>query len=705
MIPLLSVRDLVTTFHTSDGPVQAVRGVSFDLSAGETLAIVGESGSGKSVTATSLMNMVRAPGRIESGSITFKGVDVLAKSRDELRQMRGAAMSMIFQDPVAALDPLMRIRDQLGEAIRAHSAISASAANARAIELMHQVGIPDPEARLRDYPLAFSGGMSQRVMIAMALANDPEVIIADEPTTALDVTVQAQILDVLDTLNRDRGTAVILITHNLGVVAQLCQRVAVMYGGKIVETGPTAEVFANPQHPYTRDLLAATPKLSQPRDVPLVAISGRPPTMREPIIGCSYAPRDPLAVARCFVDAPALEPGEGARRHACWVSDGTTPLPLRPELALEIEQAPRAAAARGAVLLQVADLTKQFDGPRTRAFGRRQQVRAVDGVTFDVHQGETLGLVGESGCGKSTIAKLVLGVESPTGGSIRYAGQDSTVLSAAARRRYNRNVQIVFQNPMSALNPRRTVGSMLSEPLALQGMRGQELRDRRDALLELVGMDASIANRFPHEFSGGQRQRLVIARALAVDPQLIVCDEAVAALDVSLQAQIINLLKELQTRLGLSYLFIGHDLATVRHIADRIMVMYLGQIVEQGTAEQVTGNPQHPYTVSLLSAVPDPDPSALSRQRVILQGEVPTPLNPPSGCRFHTRCPIGPTMRTDREICRTEKPTADPEAEHGVACHFAGEFTLVGSGSSAPISADVPHGLGPVRQTTRKTLQ
>lgn len=705
MHKLLSVRNLCTTFYTSDGPVEAVRGISFDLSRGETLAIVGESGSGKSVTATSLMNMVRSPGRIDSGSITFKGVDMLAMTPEELRQMRGAAMSMIFQDPVAALDPLMKIRDQLGEAIRAHTMMSAPAIKMRAIELMAQVGIPDPEARLGDYPFAFSGGMAQRVLIAMALINNPELIIADEPTTALDVTVQAQILDLLEVLNRERGAAVILITHNLGVVAQLCERIAVMYGGQIIETGRTAEVFANPQHPYTRDLLAATPKLSQPRGVPLVAIPGRPPTMRETIVGCSYAPRDPLAVEKCFSESPGLEPGEAGRAHACWVSDGVSPLPPRGDG--ESEQTPVTSRKpdRGEVLLEVTNLTKQFNGPRERAFGRRRQVRAVDGVTFEVSRGETLGLVGESGCGKSTVAKLVLGVERPTSGSIRYAGADSTALTGAARRLYNREVQIVFQNPMSALNPRRTIDSMLAEPLALQGIRGQAQRNRRAELLGLVGMDPSIGKLYPHEFSGGQRQRLVIARALAVNPQLIVCDEAVAALDVSLQAQIINLLKDLQTRLGLTYLFIGHDLATVRHMADRIMVMYLGQIVEQGTAEDVTANPQHPYTVSLLSAVPVPDPSALSRQRVILQGEVPTPLDPPSGCRFHTRCPIGPTARTDRDICITDTPVAKLGVEHGVSCHFPGEFTLQTASGSESAATGVPQGLGPVRYARGKRTE
>lgn len=677
--PLLRVRDLRTRFHTGTGIVDAVRGVSFDVRRGESIAIVGESGSGKSVTAMSLMNMVREPGRIDGGSIEFDGRDVLTMNPAELRSLRGGQMSMIFQDPVASLDPLMRIRGQIVEAIRSHQGVTEDEAVENAARLMQQVGIPDPEARLADYPLAFSGGMSQRVMIAMALANNPSLLIADEPTTALDVTVQAQILDLIGRLNKEQGTAVILITHNLGVVAQLCQRVAVMYAGRIVEFGETDKIFRDPRHPYTRDLLDATPRLSGIHGRGLTSIAGRPPSLREPIFGCSYAARDPLAFEKCRMEDPWLEPDPSGRVHACWLTRDGRPLPPREPSGGSVAMG--LPSTSGPPLLEAQNLVMQYKGAKRGPTGPRPVVRAVDDVTFSIGASETVGLVGESGCGKSTIARMVLGIESPTAGDINFEGKPAVHLSGRERRRYNRDVQIVFQNPMSALNPRMTVGSMLSEPLALRGIKGPERTAKRDELLELVGLDASISDRYPHEFSGGQRQRLVIARALAVEPKLIVCDEAVAALDVSLQAQIINLLRDLQERLELSYLFIGHDLATVRHVSQRILVMYLGQIVEQGSAEEVTERPLHPYTVSLLSAVPEPDPGERRRERIVLTGEVPTPLNPPSGCRFHTRCPIGPMFRADRDICREVRPVVDAADPHGVACHFAGELTL---GSPSP---------------------
>ena len=699
--PILRVQELTTTFHTAGGPVHAVRGVGFDLMPGQTMALVGESGSGKSVTAMSILNMVRRPGRVESGRVLYRGRDLLTMSGNELRQVRGKSISLVFQDPMGALNPLMKVRDQIIEAIRAHHAISDSDAQSRAVELMTQVGIPDPEARLADYPLAFSGGMSQRVMIAMALANDPDIIIADEPTTALDVTIQAQILELLVKLNKERGTAVILITHNLGVVARVCDRIAVMYGGKIVEEGATSDVFAAPRHPYTRDLLGATPRLDHPRELPLVAIDGRPPSLREPIHGCSYAPRDPLAFDRCWQEEPQLAGGDGGHPAACWIAH--TPLPPRQTPAIDFD-GDALPSRRGDTLLEVTGLAKRYAaGARTLLGKRTEMLRAVDGVSFSVARGETVGLVGESGCGKSTIARLVLGIESPSDGAITFQGNDVTRISGRERRRYNRDVQLVFQNPMSSLNPRLTIGDAIAEPIRLGGVGRPEAVARAAQMLETVGMDASAAARYPHEFSGGQRQRIVIARALAVDPKLIVCDEAVAALDVSLQAQIINLLRELQGRLGLSYLFIGHDLATVRHISSRILVMYLGQVVESGPSVDLTARPLHPYTASLLSAVPEPDPAQEARrERIVLTGEVPTPLNPPPACRFHTRCPIGPVFRPDRQVCAHEAP-ALREVGNGreVACHFPGELAASGAGDLASLRLQQRSTLGPVRTVQR----
>ncbi|MFI6515773.1 dipeptide ABC transporter ATP-binding protein [Spirillospora sp. NPDC050679] len=590
---MLEVKDLVTRFPG----LTAVDGVSFGVEAGETVALVGESGSGKSVTAMSVLNMVRSPGRVEGGQVLFQGRDLLALPEPELRRVRGRRIGMIFQDPMSSLNPVMKVRDQIVECL---PDLSKARARDRAVEVMAEVGIPDPEARLADYPHAFSGGMRQRVMIAMALANRPDLIIADEPTTALDVTVQAQILDLLAGLNRDHGTAVLLITHNLGVVARLCRRAAVMYRGKIVEQGPVDRLFAEPEHDYTRGLLAAVPRLTGPRDLP--------------------------------------PPGEG-------------------------------------VLLETRDVRKHFTS--RRAFSRKgATVRSLDGVSLTVAPGETLGLVGESGCGKSTLGKVVLGIHEPTGGTVV---ADGVELTPRTRREVRRDVQMVFQDPYSSLNPRMTIGALLREPLEVNGHDGDP-GERVAELLELVGLDPEMAARYPHEFSGGQRQRIAIARALAVEPRLVVCDEAISALDVSLQAQIVALLGDLQRRLGLAYLFIAHDLAAVRQISHRIAVMYLGQIVELGPAEEVTGDPLHPYTAALLSAVPEPDPGVeRTRERVTLTGDVPSPLDPPPGCRFHGRCPIGPAVRPDRTVCATDAPPLREIAPgRHVACHFAEQAELAG---------------------------
>jgi peptide/nickel transport system ATP-binding protein len=696
VVPVLRVRDLVTTFHTDSGPVNAVRGVSFAVMPGETLAIVGESGSGKSVTAMSILDIVRKPGRIESGVIEFEGRDLRSLDEESLRVVRGGSIGMVFQDPVGSLNPLMKVRDQLSEAILAHEPVGKAEALRRSVELMREVGIPDPEARLADYPLAFSGGMSQRVMIAMALANRPKLVIADEPTTALDVTIQAQILELLARLSRDHGTAVILITHNLGIVARVCQRVAVMYAGRIVEEGSVDRIFAAPTHPYTRDLMDATPSLDRPRSLPLVAIEGRPPSMRKPIAGCAYAARDPRAFQRCLMEDPAFVTDAHGNGRACWLPVGELGVTPRP-----VDAAPVVAVAqvdRGVPpLLRVRDARREYPAGPRGWFGKRKAIlRAVDGVDLDVHVGETVGLIGESGCGKSTLGRLILGIEEPTSGDVQYEDRSVVGLGARARRRYNRDVQLVFQNPMASLNPRMTVGQAIAEPLRLAGLGRGPVKARVLELLEMVGMDATAIDRFPHEFSGGQRQRVVIARALAVNPRLIVLDEAVAALDVSLQAQVINLLRALQVKLGLSYVFIGHDLATVRHVSDRVAVMYLGEIVEIGNSEAIASTPLHPYTASLISSVPEPDPvRERTHERIVLTGEVPTPIDPPAACRFHTRCPIGPLKNPERMICATEKP----ELVHvgngrHVACHFAGELSDVGDRRSAP-----PAGLGPVRPT------
>jgi peptide/nickel transport system ATP-binding protein len=695
--PVLQVKGLTTRFHTGHGTVHAVEDVSFEVRRGETLGLVGESGSGKSVTAMSLLNLVRKPGRIEAGQILFRGRDILALSNQALRGIRGNGLSMVFQDPMSSLNPIMRIGDQITEAIHGKGRTRAAAARERAVQLMQLVGIPDSTLRLADYPHRFSGGMRQRVMIAMALANEPDVIIADEPTTALDVTVQAQILDVLADINRERGTAIILITHNLGVVARSCDRVAVMYAGRIVEQARTTELFADPRHPYTQALLAATPRLLASRAHALMPIEGQPPSLTDAITGCAFAPRCHFVHGACQQQPPTTLLGE--RSFACWRTAAGEPLPplsrrtgqtLPPADVHRRTASSHTGPGSGSApqLLEVRDLQVRFAVPSSslNPFAPGRQLHAVDGVSFTLGHAEAVGLVGESGCGKSSLGKALVGINPVATGQVVFDGQDVTHLRGEQRQWVRRQLQMVFQDPMSALNPRMTIGDALSEPLIVHALckDAAHVRTRVDELLHLVGLDPSSATRYPHEFSGGQRQRVVIARGLAVGPKLLVCDEAVAALDVSLQAQVINLLQDLRARLGLSMLFIGHDLASVRYASDRIMVMYLGQIVEEGPAELLTLQPQHPYTVSLLSAVPEPDPvTEATRQRIVLTGDLPSPLDPPSGCRFRTRCPIGPTQREGRERCITEPPTLRPVGNAGgkAACHFAGELALPSAGS------------------------
>jgi peptide/nickel transport system ATP-binding protein len=545
--------------------------------------------------------------------------------------------------------------------------------------------------------------MRQRVMIAIALANEPDVIVADEPTTALDVTVQAQILDVLADINRQLGTAIILITHNLGVVARSCDRVAVMYAGRIVEQARTTELFADPRHPYTQALLAATPRLLASRANALMSIEGQPPNLADAITGCAFAPRCHFAHAACQRQPPTTHLGD--RSFGCWKTAGGEPLPPltrragqrlatdKDAQAAPATDSPQRVLARSPQLLEVRDLVVRFAIPSAslNPFAPGRQLHAVDGVSFTLGHAETVGLVGESGCGKSSLGKALMGINPVATGQVIFDGHDVTNLRGDQRQWVRRQLQMVFQDPMSALNPRMTIGEALAEPLIVHGLckSAAQVQARVGDLMQLVGLDPAVAQRYPHEFSGGQRQRVVIARGLAVNPKLLVCDEAVAALDVSLQAQVINLLKDLQARLGLSMLFIGHDLASVRYVSDRILVMYLGQVVEEGPAETLTLQPQHPYTVSLLSAVPEPDPvTEATRQRVKLAGDLPSPLDPPSGCRFRTRCPVGPAYRDGRERCISEQPALLPVAGSAcskAACHFAGEMTLAGAASSRRI--------------------
>jgi peptide/nickel transport system ATP-binding protein len=665
--PLLQVSDLRTWFFTDAGVVRAVDGVSFTLHRGETLGIVGESGSGKSVAAKSIMNLLEEPARIVAGSIRFRGREISSLSEEELRKIRGAEIAMVFQDPMTSLNPVLRISRQLIETMTAHDRFTSEAARGRAASLLGRMGIARPGQVMESWPHQFSGGMRQRVMLAMGFSNEPALILADEPTTALDVTIQAQILDLLRALNADLGTAVILISHDLGVIATICSRVLVMYAGEVVEEGRPEDLLTDPRHPYTWALLHAAPRLDgTATGEKLATIEGQPPDARAWPEGCRFRARCPFAIAAC-AQHPALLPLAGDRSARCWVTQAGGPLhPPAPRTAATVAAAAEAIAP--APLLRVQDVVKHFPLARDNFLEPQRVLRAIDGVSLDVLPGETVGLVGESGCGKSTLARLVMRLEEPTAGRITFDGQDISHASQSAIRPLRRRMQMIFQDPYASLNPRMTVGEILGGPLRLHGLaRGAaEARSQVEALLNLVGLPRDSAARFPHEFSGGQRQRISIARALAVQPVFVVGDEPISALDVNIQAQIINLMIGLQERLNLTYLFIAHDLAVVRHISDRIVVLYLGRVVEMAAAGALFRQPLHPYTVSLISAVPTLNVS-VAKRRIVLGGEVPSPLDPPSGCHFRTRCPAAEAR------CAEEVPAlAEVAAGHRVACHFPG---------------------------------
>ncbi|MCL8026932.1 ABC transporter ATP-binding protein [Nocardioides bruguierae] len=667
---LLDVRGLQTHFETQFGIVRAVNDVSFTVRPGEVVGIVGESGSGKSVTARSILRMIHKPGRVVGGEVLYRGQDLLGVSDKEMQALRGSEIAMVFQDPQSALNPVMTVGDQIAEALIVHGG-EKKASRARALELLEQVGIPDAPRRLDEYPHQFSGGMRQRVVIAIALASSPKLLIADEPTTALDVTIQAQILRLLAQLREDLGVAVLMITHDMGVVAEMCDRVVVMYGGRVMERGPVEAIFSAPQLPYTADLLAAMPKLEDGEEHRLPAIPGAPPDPSRLPTGCSFNPRCRFAEDRCRESVPVLTIRGPEHSAACHVTGDGAPLTPAPPA--------EATAARreigGEPLLEITDLRVDVNCGRGGLLGKADPVYAVDGVSLEVRPGETLGLVGESGCGKSTLARAIMGINPVSGGSVCIGGQELGPKDRAGSKRIRETVQYVFQDPFASLNPRRTVRQSIEEALEVRGVPAKEREAEILRLSERVGLNPLHLDRLPHAFSGGQRQRVGIARALAAEPRLLVCDEPVSALDVSIQAQIINLLSDLRDELDLGFLFIAHDLSVVKHISDRVAVMYLGTFVEIGDAEQVYSDPQHPYTASLMASSPKPDVAQRDRERIVLTGDLPSPKNPPTGCRFRTRCPIGPLFRDDRQVCIEQAPTLTPTATGQMAaCHFPGEL-------------------------------
>ena len=667
---LFEVKDLTVEFRQKSGSLIAANHISYHLDKGEIVAFVGESGSGKSVTQYTGLQLVPCPpGHITSGEIWFEGKNILeyGANSEEMRRIRGGQIGVIFQEPMTSLNPVMTIGKQLTESICLHLGLSKKDALKRAAELLEKVGLPDVNERLNAYPHQLSGGMRQRVMIAMALSCNPKILIADEATTALDVTTQAQILELMKEIVKEMGTTLVIVTHNLSLVARYADRVYVMYAGEIVETGTTEELFYKTKHPYSIGLLQAIPSLTDPRDRKLIPIRGTVGDLRNRDGHCVFMPRCPYATEECGqLKAPTLTSVDESSTHmwACHknisLSDKTHPddNEMRVEKALNREE--------GKPLLKVEDLSVVF--PIYRGIMRKQigQVSAVNHVNFEVFKGETFGLVGESGCGKTTVARAIMRLEDITEGKILFEGQDISRMNEKNLRPFRRNMSMIFQDRYGSLDPRQRVGEAVNEPLVnfKLGYTEKELDERVDELFTMVGLDPSYRDRLPHEFSGGQRQRIVIARALATNPSLILCDEAISALDVSIQAQVINLLEELQDRLGITYLFIAHDLSVVRHISDRIAVMYLGQIVEMGDWKELYENPRHPYTRTLLDAVPVPDPVIeKNRKARQIEGEVPSPMNRPSGCAFSTRCPYA-TQR-----CYTELPALeDLGMQHFAAC-------------------------------------
>ncbi len=692
MAAVLEVDDLSTHIQLTKSVVQAVGNVSLHIEEGETLGLVGESGCGKSMTGLSVMGLLPPGGKIVSGSVKLAGQELVGMPEAQLRKYRGNEVAMVFQDPLTSLDPTKTIGYQVAEPVRLHRNVTKEGALARAEEVLALVGLPHPKERLTDYPHQLSGGMRQRVMIAMALACEPKLLIADEPTTALDVTIQAQILNLLDDLRARLGMAMLLVTHDMGVIGGHADRVNVMYAGRIVETADTTTVFRHMRHPYTRALLASIPRLTQDRSQRLLAIGGLPPDLAQPPEGCRFAARCSLATERCRAEEPVLAGDTPGHAFACWhpvdgpltkeaaagPATATLTVTERPDgsaaadgaAALDGAVGPDRAAADGAAdgpLLEVASLVKEY--PVTFGILQRKAgaVHAVSDVSFSVRSGETFGLVGESGCGKTTIGKVVVALERPTSGEVRLRGKTMSSLRGSELRQHRRDLQLMFQDPYSSLDPRMRVGSIIREPLEIQHIGShQQQMDRVNELLDEVGLPRNAVERYPHEFSGGQRQRIGLARALTLSPKVIVADEPVSALDVSIRAQVLNLMKRLQADHGLTYMVISHDLAVVKYMADNIGVMYLGKLVELGQAGDIYARAAHPYTMGLISAIPEPEPAAPGSKRTAgVAGELPSAINPPSGCRFRTRCPLA------QEVCVTEEPALRSFGPgHVAACHF-----------------------------------
>ncbi|MDL4817441.1 dipeptide ABC transporter ATP-binding protein [Actinomadura opuntiae] len=681
--PLLAVEGLCTSIRTSRSEVRAVDGVDLTLRRGETLGLVGESGSGKSMTGLSVMGLLPPGGRVTGGSIRLEGRELADLPERRYQRIRGNEIAMVFQDPMTSLNPTRTIGEQIAEPVRLHRGASRKEARDRALEMLAMVGIAGPAERLGQYPHELSGGLRQRVMIAMALSCEPKVLIADEPTTALDVTVQAQVLRLLHDLKERLGMAMLLITHDMGVVAQWVDRVGVMYAGGVIESAGTAELFTGMRHPYAQGLLACTPRLTQRREDVLFSIPGSPPDLAAPPAGCRFADRCGRADDRCRTEAPALTEPRPGHTVACWHPvDGPLPAaaPGPAKVAAPAADAapattgPEAPAAGAAdPVMVVEDLVKEYPAGRPLR-GPARSVKAVSGVSFEVPRGRTFGLVGESGSGKSTLARMLVALEKPSSGGVTALGGDLARLRGRELRRHRRDLQMMFQDSLDALDPRMRVGAALAEPFAAQGVgtAGERLAAIH-GLLDEVGLPHDVLDRHPHEFSGGQRQRIALARALALNPRVIVADEPVSALDVSIRSQVLNLMRRLQAKHDLTFVVISHDLTVVRYLADTVGVMYLGKLVEIGSPDDVYLRAAHPYTAGLIAAIPVPEPGAGAAGDAGAEAgdqaggaiEMPSPFDPPSGCRFRTRCP-----RAEARCAEEEPVLRDFGPGHVAACHF-----------------------------------
>lgn len=711
--PLLAVHDLHTEVRLKSAVVHAVSGLDMNLAPGEALGLVGESGSGKTMTAMSIESILPPGGHIVSGEVLFDGSDIVSMREPALRRIRGNEIGLVSQNPTESLNPVVPVGVQVAEALHLHRDISKSEARTRVLDMLNQVGIPSPERCYDGYPHQLSGGQQQRVMIAMALICEPKLLIADEPTTALDVTIQKQILELIARMREELGMAVILVTHDLGVIAGYTDRVAVMYAGKIVEEAQTEELFARPRHRYTEALLAALPERATGRDHRLYTIPGLPPDLTQSLTACRFAPRCRFATDECRTQEPDTTHVPGVvHTYSCFhpreeigpVRSGTVGEPA--DVGEQQWVAPTsplqelASSDSAAPLLQIREVSRTFPVTSGAILRRKVgEISAVAGVSLRIERGKTLGLAGESGCGKTTLGRLVVGLEKPTSGEILFRGKRIDRLRRREAKLERRNIQLMFQDAYGSLDPRTRVRAILREPLEIQHIGNTRDRDEQiDSLLDAVGLPRGAAERYPHEFSGGQRQRIGLARALALQPSLIVADEPASALDVSIQAQVLNLMRDLQVERGLSYLFISHDMAVVRYLSDAIAVMYLGKVVELGPAEEVYNSPRHHYTRALIDTIPVADPVIeRSKRNQGMPGEIPSALNPPSGCRFRTRCPMA------QEICANAEPplvavstaagaaeTAEPDGStHMVACHFP----LAAASATEdvrPVGADAP---------------